>query len=102
MLDPAPASVYQSVRSSAGGEFTYTLPGFEPGRPYTVRLHFAEFGVSGPGQRKFNVDINDHRVLTDFDIAAAAGGCEHRLRPVLRRRGRREREHRHRLHETGA
>ena len=27
-----------------------------------------------PGQRKFNVDINGSRVLTDFEILAAAGG----------------------------
>jgi hypothetical protein len=76
VLNPAPAAVYQSVRSSAGGEFTYTLPGFQPGQPYTVRLHFAEIGVTGPGQRKFNVDINGQRALTDFDIFATAGGFQ--------------------------
>ncbi|MBX9623119.1 MAG: FG-GAP-like repeat-containing protein, partial [Gemmataceae bacterium] len=74
VVNPAPAAVYQSVRSSAGGEFTYTLPGLAAGRAYTVRLHFAEIGVGGVGQRKFHVDINGTRVLTDFDIAAAAGG----------------------------
>src|SRR5262249_21176739 len=36
-------------------------------------LHFAEIGVTNVGDRKFNVDINSHRVLTDFDIIAAAG-----------------------------
>ncbi|HJZ57319.1 MAG TPA: malectin domain-containing carbohydrate-binding protein, partial [Gemmataceae bacterium] len=74
--DGAPEAVYHTLRSgdpSSGDRITYTLPGFEPGRAYTVRLHFADFGVTGPGQRKFNVDINNHRVLTDFDVAAAAG-----------------------------
>jgi hypothetical protein len=40
--------------------------------PHKVRLHFAEVRY-GPGQRKFNVDINGKRVLADFDIAGEAG-----------------------------
>ena len=37
-----------------------------------MRLHFAEVKLD-PGQRKFNVDINGQRVLTDFDIAGEGG-----------------------------
>ena len=64
----APAAVYQSER---WGRCTYTIP-VKPGPPCTVRLHFAEVKLE-PGQRKFNVDINGRRVLTDYDIAAEAG-----------------------------
>jgi hypothetical protein len=62
------AAVYQSER---WGRCTYTIP-VKPGPPCTVRLHFAEIKLE-PGQRKFNVDINGRRVLTDYDIAAEAG-----------------------------
>ena len=64
----APAEVYQTER---WGKCTYTLP-VKKGSTYTVRLHFAETKFD-PGQRKFNVDINGQRVLTDFDIAADGG-----------------------------
>jgi len=64
----AAAAVYQSER---WGGCTYTLS-VEKGSTYTVRLHFAELKL-GPGERKFNVDINGRRVLSDFDIAAEAG-----------------------------
>ena len=66
--DAAPASIYQTER---WGDCTYTIP-VAKGRAYAVRLHFAELRF-GPGQRKFNVDINGKRVLTEFDIAAEAG-----------------------------
>jgi hypothetical protein len=64
----APAAVYQTERS---GKCTYTIP-VKRGQAFTVRLHFAEVKLD-PGQRKFNVDINGNRVLTDFDIAGEAG-----------------------------
>jgi len=64
----APAAVYQSER---WGKCTYKIP-VRKGGPCTIRLHFAE-GKLEPGQRKFNVDINGRRVLTDYDIAAEAG-----------------------------
>ena len=64
----APSGVYQTERV---GDCTYTVPVAE-GHAYTVRLHFAELQL-GPDQRKFNVDINGRRMLTDFDIAAVAG-----------------------------
>ena len=70
LANPAPAAVYQTARQ---GAITYTLPGLVAGNSYTVRLHFAELYFSGTGQRLFNVAINGARVLTNFDIVAAAG-----------------------------
>jgi hypothetical protein len=64
----APAAVYQGER---WGKCTYTIA-VRKGAPCTVRLHFAELKFE-PGQRKFNVDINGRRVLTDYDIAAEGG-----------------------------
>ena len=64
----APATVYQSERY---GACSYTFP-VANGQTYTVRLHFAE-NKFPPGGRKFNVDVNGKRVLTDFDIAAEGG-----------------------------
>lgn len=66
----APAFVYQSER---WGECTYAVPAV-PGRAYTIRLHFAETTFDAAGARKFSVDINGKRVLTDFDVFAEAGG----------------------------
>lgn len=71
VANPAPAAVYQSARV---GSFTYTITGFNPGSSHTVRLHFAETYFSTAGSRTFNVSINGTRVLTNFDIVAAAGG----------------------------
>jgi beta-glucosidase len=71
VLNPAPVSVYQTGRI---GNFTYTLGGFVPGAPATVRLHFAETYWTAPAQRTFNVRINGNQVLSNFDIFAAAGG----------------------------
>ncbi len=68
--NPAPMAVYQTGRT---GNFTYTIPGFNPGSSQTVRLHFAETFFSTTGSRVFNVSINGTQVLTNFDIVAAAG-----------------------------
>ena len=62
--------LYQSERWQQGG-FSYQFA--VPGSTYTVRLKFAEIWFTSPGQRSFNVSINGQRVLTNFDIAAAAG-----------------------------
>lgn len=48
---------------------------------YTVRLHFAEVEDVRPGQRTFDVKIQDRPVLTQFDIVREAAG---RNRPVVR------------------
>ena len=69
----APPTVYQSER---WGACTYSLPlpPLPVNQSYTVRLHFAETTYDAAGKRRFNVDINGHRVLTDFDVFAEAGG----------------------------
>jgi hypothetical protein len=44
-------------------------------RPYTVRLYFAEpEPQAGSGDRVFDVALQGRPVLTDFDVAAEAGG----------------------------
>jgi hypothetical protein len=68
--NPAPMAVYQTART---GNFTYTIPGFNPGSTQTVRLHFAETFFNTAGSRTFNVSINGMQVLTNFDIFVAAG-----------------------------
>ena len=65
----APAAVYQSER---WGACTYTIP-VALKETYTVRLHFAETTFDRAGARKFNVDINGKRVLTDIDVFAQGG-----------------------------
>ncbi|HLP72341.1 MAG TPA: malectin domain-containing carbohydrate-binding protein, partial [Bacteroidales bacterium] len=40
---------------------------------YTVKLYFAELESKNPGDRVFNVYIQDSRVLENFDICAEAG-----------------------------
>ena len=68
--NPAPMAVYQTART---GNFTYTIPGFNPGSTQTVRLHFAETFFTSAGSRTFDVSINGTQVLTNFDIFATAG-----------------------------
>jgi Malectin domain len=69
--DPAPMAAYQTER---WGAFTYTIAGLTANTSHTVRLHFAEVYWNAANQRKFHVNINGTRVLTDFDVYAAAGG----------------------------
>ena len=71
VANPASYLVYQHVRA---GTFTYTIPDLTPGETYDVRLQFAEWGVNGPNQRRFDVAINGQSVLSNFDINAEAGG----------------------------
>jgi hypothetical protein len=66
-----PQAVFQTERWGAS---TYTFGGLAPGSRYTVQLYFAEFYWTTAGQRRFNVNINGVRVLTNFDILATAGG----------------------------
>jgi hypothetical protein len=42
-------------------------------RPYTVRMHFAELDKVNTGDRRFHIDIQGKRVLSDFDVMKAAG-----------------------------
>jgi hypothetical protein len=68
--NPAPEAVYQTNRY---GPMTYTIPGLTPGGTYIVDLHFAETYWTAPGQRLFNVSINNKQVLNNYDIFASAG-----------------------------
>src|SRR5262249_39687675 len=63
-------ALYQTCRY--GYSFAYQFAA--PNGAYTVNLKFAEVTSSQPGQRVFNVAINGTPVLTNFDIAANAGG----------------------------
>jgi hypothetical protein len=70
----APAYVYQSYRySSDSAGLVYTLGGLTPGSSYTVRLHFAELYYTSAGGNTFDVFLNTTKVLSAFDIYAAAG-----------------------------
>jgi hypothetical protein len=68
--NPAPQTVYQTNRY---GPMTYVIPGFKAGGMYIVDLHFAETYWTAPGQRLFNVSINNKQVLNNYDILASAG-----------------------------
>ena len=62
--------IYQSEKS--GKTFSYNFP-IDNGE-YIVILKFAELYWSGAGSRIFNCSIENVPVLTNFDIAAEAGG----------------------------
>src|ERR671931_2420000 len=66
--NPSEAPLYQSQRY---GNFSYQFA--VPSGTYTVNLKFAEVWWTSPGQRVFDVLINGQRVLSQFDIVAAAG-----------------------------
>ena len=72
VADPAPQTVYQTVRY--GKNFTYTATGLAPGGIYNVRLDFAELYYANDQRRAFDVIINGQQVLTDFNVFDAAGG----------------------------
>ena len=60
------------------GQFSYNVP--VPNGPYQVVLEFAEMywgngRTGGVGSRKFHVDVEGTRKLTDYDIFARAGGA---------------------------
>jgi hypothetical protein len=76
VIYPAPQAVYQSWRTGTkkAANFSYTLTGFSAGTSYSLRLHFAENSVTKAGARKFDVTVNGVKVLSAFDVFAAAGG----------------------------
>lgn len=59
-------------RTERYGNFTYSLP--LTNGDYTVILHFTEVYHNNSGLRKFNVDVEGQRKLTEYDIFAKAGG----------------------------
>jgi hypothetical protein len=79
VASPAPVAVYQSARV---GNFTYTIPA-PANSQHVIRLHFAETYWSGPGERLFNVTINQAKMLTNYDVYAAAGGKNIAIAPAF-------------------
>lgn len=69
--NPAPESVYQSLRYLGIVPLTYIIPGFDPTRTYTVRFHWME---PNPGGRDISASINGTVVLPDVNILALTGG----------------------------
>jgi hypothetical protein len=63
-------ALYQSERWHSAN-LVYNVPVVNGN--YNVILHFAEIYFNNPGQRRFNVDIEGQRVLTNFDVVANAG-----------------------------
>lgn len=62
---------------------TYRIGGFVPFSEHTLELHFAEVHFRSAGQRKFNVNINSVRALSDYDIVARAGAANKAVREVF-------------------
>jgi outer membrane protein assembly factor BamB len=65
------------LRGEADIEITLADKPFADQRTYTVRLYFCEVEDVKPGQRRFQVQVQDQTVLPDFDIVAAAGAPRH-------------------------
>jgi len=78
----APMAVYQSFAYTGVGQssFTYTIGGLTVGKPYLVRLHFAEIinQITTDGGRVFNVLANGNLVLDHFSIFKEAGHARNR------------------------
>jgi hypothetical protein len=74
--NPAPAAIYQTIRygTDTPPNMIFTASGLTAGLEYLVRLHFAEIGVTGAGQRVFTVVINGADYYYDIDIFALTGG----------------------------
>ncbi len=68
-----PQTVFQTGRSGDVQYLFYNRPQKIPVW-YHVRLYFAENTFHEAGKRRFNVEINGHKVLEDFDIFREAAG----------------------------
>ncbi|MGI8906566.1 MAG: GH116 family glycosyl-hydrolase [Candidatus Sumerlaeaceae bacterium] len=60
--------------SRTGSDFHVILSALPSDALVEIELGFAELANAQPGQRVFDVDINEKRALSSFDIAATAGG----------------------------
>ncbi len=72
-----PLQVFGTKRtgnSGSGVGFTYTIPNLAPGQSYEVCLYFMDDLNATAGKRLFNVNLNGTPALTNFDVAASAGG----------------------------
>ena len=71
-----PLELFQSERwdDASAPELRYAFPSV-PGTLYEVRLYFAEIyhGITGPGERVFDVAIDGVLMLDDFDIVDEVG-----------------------------
>jgi uncharacterized protein (DUF608 family) len=57
-----------------GPDFHITVTGLPSDHALQLDFGFAELEKTAAGQRLFNVEVNDKRALTGFDIIQAAGG----------------------------
>jgi hypothetical protein len=71
ILNTTDDALYRSGRSSPS--FSYKIP--VANGKMNVVLHFAEIWFKQAGKRKFHVNIEGSRKLTDYDIYARAGGA---------------------------
>jgi hypothetical protein len=74
-----PQEMYQSERNANGFQYTIPVKPLATGKTYTVHLHWAETSFNAAGKRKFNVGINNIKLLTDFDVFQEAGGKDKAL-----------------------
>ncbi len=75
VVNPAPPATYQDGTYGgfgAGNRVAYQFPVSDGS--YSLRLHFVEPALNGPGQRPFDIRINGTVVQSNFDIFTAAGG----------------------------
>ncbi|GAA1844567.1 malectin domain-containing carbohydrate-binding protein [Microlunatus capsulatus] len=67
-------AIYQTEWTGAGNPaFRFAVPVLNGS--YQVRLHFAELNKTAPGQRVFDVRLENAAALTGFDLFAQAGGA---------------------------
>ena len=68
-----PVSLFETLRWRGGGShLRYRLP--HGTGEHTLRLYFCEREYTSAGGRQFHVSVDGSQVLTNFDIAAEAGG----------------------------
>ncbi len=84
VLNTSEDALYRNLRT---GAFSYSVP--SGNGTFDVVLHFNEtyYGYrtgGGIGSRKFNVDIEGVRKLTNYDIFAKAGGAMRAVRETIR------------------
>jgi poly(3-hydroxybutyrate) depolymerase len=75
ILGTSSDDVYRSERfGNSSTNYAFSANAVVPNGSYRVTLRFAEIWFGASNKRKFHVNIEGARVLTDFDIYAAAGG----------------------------
>jgi beta-glucanase (GH16 family) len=61
------------LKTERYGNITYTITGFTAGSSHNVKLFFVENYWSAIGRRKFDVEINGSKKLSNFDVYATTG-----------------------------